>query len=389
MTSGPRSDDRGGRPWRRRLGPHWRVLRIGVGVPGENYRHGGWRPGRLLRARSHPHAARTKRTHPRKSPADQWSSTRARPSIAKLAVTGPKDLDEWSLAGLTREQGLARWSRVFAGRSSTSRLTVSTSWGWLAWEPADSEAAYVARMAGRTPPPVLVEIAVRDPDSRARRLSPQTAADPITTGAWGALTGMIAGGVAGVWLWGLQGAALAVAGAAGTAAVAALRRRLTAPTRRHVRVLTERDSTVASVFAGAKVLAWVTDHLRIHESAIAGKQHSKSGIPAHHEPQFPEAVYQLHRALWALATGQADDAGGTLSEMTNYANLVLQLIDARERVRRASTVRVPRPAPPPRAKDPAVNRLRDAARRLEDTIQCQRHAASVIGDINRRFDEAG
>ena len=75
--------------------------------------------------------------------------------------------------------------------------------------------------------------------------------------------------------------------------------------------------------------------------------------------------------------------------MTNYARLVLQLLEARDRVRRASTVRIARPAPAPRAKDPAAERLRDAGRRLDDVIQGQRHAADVIGDINRRFDEAG
>ena len=66
-----------------------------------------------------------------------------------------------------------------------------------------------------------------------------------------------------------------------------------------------------------------------------------------------------------------------------------QLIEARERVRRASTVRVARPAPAPRAENPAAERLRDAGKRLDDVISGQRHAADVIGDINRRFDEAG
>ena len=95
-----------------------------------------------------------------------------------LAVTGPEDLDEWSLAGVTREQGLSRWSAFFAGRPASSRLTVSTGWGWLVWEPGDSAAAHLARLAGRVPAPVLVEIAVRDPDSRAGGLSPRPAADP-------------------------------------------------------------------------------------------------------------------------------------------------------------------------------------------------------------------
>src|SRR6478752_4750259 len=65
-------------------------------------------------------------------------------------MTRPQDLDEWSLAGLTHEEGLARWSGVFAGRPPASRMTVTTSWGWLAWEPADSEAAHLARLASRT-----------------------------------------------------------------------------------------------------------------------------------------------------------------------------------------------------------------------------------------------
>jgi hypothetical protein len=73
--------------------------------------------------------------------------------------------------------------------------------------------------------------------------------------------------------------------------------------------------------------------------------------------------------------------------MTEYAGLVLQLIDARERVRRASAVRVAPAAPPPRVTEPVAERLREAGRRLDDAIKGQRHAANVIGDINRRFDE--
>jgi hypothetical protein len=65
------------------------------------------------------------------------------------------------------------------------------------------------------------------------------------------------------------------------------------------------------------------------------------------------------------------------------------LLEAHDPVRRASTVRIRRPAPAPRAKDSAAERLRDAGRRLDFAIQGERHAADVIGDINRRFDEAG
>ncbi len=130
-------------------------------------------------------------------------------------MTGPQELDDWSLAGLTREQGLARWSGVFAGKPSASRMSVSTGWGWLTWEPTDSDTAHVARLAGRTPKPVLTEIAVRDPDSRRRKLSSPPAADPVTAGAWSALGGLIGGGAAGIWWWGLQlpTLVLAVAGA--------------------------------------------------------------------------------------------------------------------------------------------------------------------------------
>ena len=81
------------------------------------------------------------------------------------AVTGSEGLDEWSLVGLTREQGLTRWSAIFMGLPPVSRMTMSTSWGWVTWAPTDAEAAHIARMAGRIPPPLLVEIAVSDPDS--------------------------------------------------------------------------------------------------------------------------------------------------------------------------------------------------------------------------------
>jgi hypothetical protein len=133
----------------------------------------------------------------------------------------------------------------------------------------------------------------------------------------------------------------------------------------------------------------VTDQLRIHESVNAQDPRQTNGTAHQRPPHYTEAVYQLHRALSALATDEGDNAQATLAEMTSYARLVRQLLEARERVRRASTVRVARPAPAPGAEDPAAERLRDAARRHEDAIQGQRHAADVIGDINRRFDEAG
>jgi hypothetical protein len=75
--------------------------------------------------------------------------------------------------------------------------------------------------------------------------------------------------------------------------------------------------------------------------------------------------------------------------MSDYATLVLELIEARERVRRASAVRVAPPTAPPPVKEPTSARLRDAARRLQDAIKGQRHAASVLDDINRRYDEPG
>ena len=158
------------------------------------------------------------------------------------AVTGSEDMDEWSLVGLTREQGIARWSAVFTCRPPVSRMTMSTSWGWVTWEPADSEAAHVARMAGRVPPPILVEIAVSDPDSTKRRSSHP--ADSVTTTAWCGLTGLIAGGATGIWFWGMTVATLvlAVAVAAGAVAAGAVWRWLTASIRQPVRILTERDA---------------------------------------------------------------------------------------------------------------------------------------------------
>ncbi len=114
----------------------------------------------------------------------------------------------------------------------------------------------------------------------------------------------------------------------------------------------------------------MTDQLRIHESVNAQDPRQTNGTAEQRPPEFTEAVYQLHRALWSLATDGGDNPQATLAEMTRYARLFRQLLETHERVRRASTVR-------------------DAGRRLEDVIQGQRHAADVIGDINRRFDEHG
>ena len=153
--------------------------------------------------------------------------------------------------------------------------------------------------------------------------------------------------------------------------------------------MTERDSAVADVFAGAKILTWVTDHLWMHESALAQDQRLNAGRSAVEPPEFAEVVFELRRALWALAAGRADDPRATLAGMSGLAALVLELIAARERVRRASAVRVvPRTAPPP-VKEPASARLRDAASRVEDAIAGERHAASVLDDINRRYDDSG
>lgn len=307
------------------------------------------------------------------------------------AATKPQDLAEWSLVGLTEEQGLARWSAVCAGSPPTSRMTVPTNWGWLTWEATDSEAAHTARLAGRTPTPVMTEIAVNDPDSPGRRRSPQPAADPITTNAWSALTGLVLGGFTGLWYWGAQvpSLLLAMAGAAGTAGTTMLWRRWITARRGPVRVLTEYDSEAASVVEGAKILTWVTDYLRIHANATAEEQRPATDTLSDQAPEFADAGFELHRGLWALATGRAFDARATLTEMIHYADLVLQLIEAHERVRRASAVRIAGPAPAPRATDPAAERLRDAARRLNDAISGQRHAADVIGDINSRLHETG
>jgi hypothetical protein len=269
-------------------------------------------------------------------------------------------------------------------------MTISTRWGWLAWEAADSDTARSARLAGRTPQPVLVEIAVRDPDSTNGRSSSQRPADPVTTAAWNALAGLLLGGVAGVWWWGLQTVTLMLAvSTAGATAIAALWRWWASSRRSPVRILTERDSVVADVVAGAKILTWVTDHLWMHESGVAEDQRRSTGSSAEEPPEFGEAVSELRRALWALATGRADDPRATLAGMSGLAALVLELIEARERVRRASAVRVAPPTTPPPVKEPASARLRDAASRLEDAIKGQRHAASVLDDINRRYDETG
>jgi hypothetical protein len=99
-------------------------------------------------------------------------------------------------------------------------MTISTSWGWLAWEAVDSEAAHLARLAASTPAPVLVEIAVGDPESQSQVGA--TPGRPVTTGVWSALTGLLLGGVAGVWLRGLQSVStlvLAVATAAGATTI--------------------------------------------------------------------------------------------------------------------------------------------------------------------------
>ena len=131
----------------------------------------------------------------------------------------------------------------------------------MTWEPADSEATHIARMAGRVPPPVLVEIGVFDPDSARGSLSPRSQAGSVTTTAWCGLTGLIAGGATGIWFWGMTVATLvlAVAGAAGAVAAAAVWQWLAASIRPPVRILTERDAAAAAVFEGAKVLTSVTD----------------------------------------------------------------------------------------------------------------------------------
>jgi len=129
--------------------------------------------------------------------------------------------------------------------------------------------------------------------------------------------------------------------------------------------------------------------VRIHQSPIAPEQRKTRKTPGDLATEFRDAEHQLRRGLWALAAGQPDDPRATLTAMTEYAARVVDLIETRDRVRRASVVRVAPSARPTSGADPAAERLRDAARRLDEVIDAQRHAADVIGDINRRFDETG
>ena len=302
-----------------------------------------------------------------------------------FAVTKAQDLDEWSLVGLTRKQGLATWSAAFADRS---RMTLQTSWGWVAWEAGDPERAQALRLASRIPPPVLVEIAVREPTHGDRPPS-HPPGDTVTACAWSGLAGLTVGAVVGAWWSGISWMALVVAVAAAViTTVMAASWRSAHSRRQSVQILTADDAAVADVFAGAKILTWTMDHVRIHEMTIARAQGS-DGTPAERQAEFREAVDQLHRALWSLANNDSDDARATLAAMTEHADLVLQLLRARERVVRASTVRVAPPAPDTRPKEPAAERLRTAAIRLHDAASSQRDAAVVIDDINRRFDETG
>jgi hypothetical protein len=112
------------------------------------------------------------------------------------ALTGPEGLDEWSLVGLTRDQGIARWSALFMGRPPVSRMTMSTNLG-VGDMGAGRFRPRKRRADVRTPPPLLVEIAVSDPDSTRDRLSPRSPTDSVTTAAWCGQTGLIAGGVTG------------------------------------------------------------------------------------------------------------------------------------------------------------------------------------------------
>ena len=303
-----------------------------------------------------------------------------------FAVSKAQDLDEWSLVGLTREQGLDKWSAAFAG---TSRMTLPTNWGRVAWEAGDPERAQLMRTATKVPPPVLVEIAVCDPDSAAGRFLADPARDAITTCAWSGLAGLTIGAAGGAWRLGITWTALVVAVLiAVSAAAAAALWRCAHSRRQPIRVLTADDPAVADVFAAAKILTWAMDQMRIHETAT-GQRHRTSGTQLERPEEFQEAILQLHRALWTLANNDSDDARSTLAAITEYADLVLQLINARERVARASTVRVAPPAPESRATEPAAERLREAGTRLQDVINSQRDAATAIDDINRRYDETG
>ena len=190
----------------------------------------------------------------------------------------------------------------------------------------------------------------------------------MTTTAWCGLTGLIAGGATGIWFWGMTVATLvlAVAVAAGAVAAAAVWRWLAASIRPPVRILTERDAPVAAVFEGAKVLTRVTDQVRIHQSATAQHNRQSRETPDDQPPEFRDAEYQLRRGLWALAAGGADNPRATLTAMTEYAARVVELIDARDRVRRASVIRVAPPARPNQRGGPrggASSGRRPAARR--------------------------
>ena len=275
-------------------------------------------------------------------------------------------LDEWGLVGLTREQGLKRWSALFAGRPPVSRMTMSTSWGWVTWE-SDAKAAHIDRMAGRVPPPVLVEIAVSEPDSARGSLSPRSPTGSVTTTAWCGLTGLIAGGATSIWFWGVTVATLelAVASAAGVVAAGAVWQSLAASIRPPVRILTEHDAAAAAVLEGAKVLTSVTDQVRIHHAAIAPPKQRTGETLGDLALEFRDAEYQLRRGLWALAGGQPDSPRATLTAMTEHAGRVVELIEARDRVRRATVLRVAPPVRPKCEVDPAAERLRDAARRLQ------------------------
>src|SRR5664279_2950432 len=194
------------------------------------------------------------------------------------------------LGRLDPRAGLAQWSALFARKPASSRMTISTSWGWLAWEAVDSEAAHLARLAASTPAPVLVEIAVGDHDSQEVRSAP-TPGRPRRD------------------------------------------RRLECADRLAPRWSRRR-------------LTRVNVHVWLHQSDVAEDNDAPGGIPVGQPPEFCEAAYQLRRTLWALATDRADDPRAALAGMSHYASSVLELIEARERVRRADAVLVAPPAPP-------------------------------------------
>jgi hypothetical protein len=131
---------------------------------------------------------------------------------------------------------------------------------------------------------------------------------------------LLLGGVAGVWLRGLRSVStlvLAVATAAGATAIATLWRWWVSSRRQPVRILTERDSAVADVFAGAKILTWVNVHVWLHQSDVAEDNEAPGGIPVGQPPEFREAAYQLRRTLWTLATDRADDPRAALAGMSH------------------------------------------------------------------------